>query len=150
MFVAYHNTKEIFGFEFISIEEMEKIYFGDHQHAEFEFSSLLNITKNVLSKITSTYPGQDLCILFGLNQQCMDIFVSPCEPGVEDEILITKPAHSWYKLFITPVSKNSPYGIRRNPIGHDVEVKYELGKVNQQFEDFKKDFEAMKARTWQY
>jgi len=41
-FIAYHNTQEIFGFEYIKLKEMERRIFGNDYYANASFMVKIN------------------------------------------------------------------------------------------------------------
>ena len=58
IFVAYHNTNRIFGFQYISIEEMDFTLHGqrDTSIGDQEFKLSLKLLNKVLNKVTEKYP----------------------------------------------------------------------------------------------
>ena len=58
IFVAYHNTDRIFGFQYISIEEMDLSLHGqrDTSVGDQEFKLSLELLNKVLDKATKKYP----------------------------------------------------------------------------------------------
>lgn len=57
-FVAYHNTKQIFGFQYISIDEMDQALHGDTEVGNQEFKLSLKLLNEALDRATEKYPGQ--------------------------------------------------------------------------------------------
>ena len=59
VFVAYHNTQRIFGFQYISLQEMDKALHGQQNRAlgDREFSLSLELLEKVLDKATAKYPN---------------------------------------------------------------------------------------------
>ena len=60
IFVAFHNTERIFGFQYISLEEMDRSLHGQEDttlgHQEFKMS--LDLLNKILDKATAKYPKQ--------------------------------------------------------------------------------------------
>ena len=52
--VAYHNTARIFGFQYVSLEEMEERIYGPGNGARV-FSKCVSLLERVLSDIASIY-----------------------------------------------------------------------------------------------
>lgn len=50
-FIAYHNTKEIFGFEYVKTKEIEKRCFGNSFYADASFVICSKILTNLLDHI---------------------------------------------------------------------------------------------------
>lgn len=62
IFVAYHNTRKMFGFEFVSLKEMEEGLFGNQEFAEIMFSLSMKIANTLLSRVVEAFPHQDSVI----------------------------------------------------------------------------------------
>eukprot|EP01126_Amoeba_proteus_P007448 TRINITY_DN12682_c0_g2_i4.p1 TRINITY_DN12682_c0_g2~~TRINITY_DN12682_c0_g2_i4.p1 ORF type:complete len:390 (-),score=68.98 TRINITY_DN12682_c0_g2_i4:87-1256(-) len=58
IFVAFHNTEQIFGFEYITLEEMEACVFETPEMAEISFSASLQILNFLLERITTSKDGE--------------------------------------------------------------------------------------------
>ena len=60
IFVAFHNTERIFGFQYISLEEMDRSLHGqeDTTLGNQEFKMSLDLLNKVLDKATAKYPNQ--------------------------------------------------------------------------------------------
>eukprot|EP01126_Amoeba_proteus_P007446 TRINITY_DN12682_c0_g1_i4.p1 TRINITY_DN12682_c0_g1~~TRINITY_DN12682_c0_g1_i4.p1 ORF type:complete len:228 (+),score=44.21 TRINITY_DN12682_c0_g1_i4:151-834(+) len=58
IFVAFHNTEQIFGFEYITLEEMEACVFETPEMAEISFSASLQILNFLLERITTSKDGK--------------------------------------------------------------------------------------------
>lgn len=57
-FVAYHNTKEIFGFQYIKLQEMERRIFGNHIYADVSFLISTKILTTCLNHILQDLAGE--------------------------------------------------------------------------------------------
>jgi hypothetical protein len=62
--VAYHNTRKIFGFQYISREEMDSRLFGSTRIGDDVFRNSLVMFESVLDEATKKYPAQTLRISF--------------------------------------------------------------------------------------
>ena len=51
--IAYHNTQKIFGFQYITLDEIEKRVFGCSQFSNIVFKSSLSILEKILDYILS-------------------------------------------------------------------------------------------------
>ncbi|KAI7861071.1 mitochondrial protein Pet127-domain-containing protein [Circinella umbellata] len=58
IFVAYHNTRKIFGFQYISREEMDVRLFGSSHMANESFRNVLVMFESILDKATEKYPNK--------------------------------------------------------------------------------------------
>jgi hypothetical protein len=86
IFVAFHNTERIFGFQYISLSEMDYALHGtdDTTIGDSEFKLSLELLNRVLNKATATYPEKSLRLHFetrGSETPFMYIFAEPMEDG---------------------------------------------------------------------
>lgn len=58
VFVAYHNTERIFGFQYIPLSEMDARLFGEHASGNAVFEKCLQLLEAVLENATSEFPRQ--------------------------------------------------------------------------------------------
>lgn len=65
IFVAFHNTERIFGFQYISLPEMDAALHGteDTTLGDSEFKLSLNLLNRVLDRATAKWPNQSLRLL---------------------------------------------------------------------------------------
>jgi hypothetical protein len=80
-FIAHHNTEEIFGYEYVKIDEIEKRLFGCAEISEQVLKICLAMFQDILDDVTSKFPN-DEAIKVG-------IFAN----YKTDELLITAEAH---------------------------------------------------------
>lgn len=62
--VAYHNTQRIFGFQYISLAELDERLFGSTEMGEQAFSLILGLFNGILDKVTALYPGRSVSLDF--------------------------------------------------------------------------------------
>lgn len=62
IFVAFHNTRRIFGFQYISIDEMDLALHGTNNRilGDREFKISLKLLNTVLDRATARFPGRSL------------------------------------------------------------------------------------------
>ncbi|CAO3671411.1 unnamed protein product [Rhizopus stolonifer] len=86
--VAYHNTKKIFGFQYISRTEMDKRLFGSSKIGDQVFHNSLSMLQNILDTATEKYPEQSLRLSFesspGEKNANMKVFVEAMPASLED------------------------------------------------------------------
>jgi hypothetical protein len=81
IFVAYHNTQSMFGFEYISLEDMDISLYGSKAMAESLFNVSLQILNELCLKVVEYFPEQDTKIFFGkANNHVVDVFIEPIQP----------------------------------------------------------------------
>ena len=92
IFVAYHNIQRIFGFQYISISELDMALHGqaDTILGDREFRVTLKLMNDVFDDITREYPAQSVRVMFETRETgqsepnaYMKIFA---EPMTEEEI----------------------------------------------------------------
>lgn len=80
IFVAYHNIRKFFGFEYLPLEDIDQIYHStvstspatmsaDQHHracsiAEREFQMSIGLLSKILNEVTAKYPEQSINLLF--------------------------------------------------------------------------------------
>ncbi|TLS30389.1 hypothetical protein PpBr36_02443 [Pyricularia pennisetigena] len=91
IFVAYHNTQRIFGFQYIPLEEMDYTIHGttDRKLGDDEFKLSVTLLNKVLDKATARFPGKSLRLHFETRQSetpFMYIFAKPVSKAEIDEV----------------------------------------------------------------
>ncbi|KAF9942192.1 hypothetical protein BGZ65_008278 [Modicella reniformis] len=83
IFVAFHNTARIFGFQYISLDEMDSRLFGTSTMGEECFRNQLRLLSRTLDGITAKYPEQDLKITLDTDEttQSMNVWVETMPLG---------------------------------------------------------------------
>ncbi|KAJ1020099.1 hypothetical protein NDA16_004379 [Ustilago loliicola] len=84
IFVAYHTTSTIFGFQYIPVEEMNERLFGSQEMADQAFRLSLGMMESVLDAATSMFPEKTLKITIeakekGEGMGGMSVFVEPAD-----------------------------------------------------------------------
>lgn len=78
-FISYHNTKKIFGFEYITLEDMQRRIFGSSNFSDIIFKVSLRLLEKIMDKIIEDFGGEsdNLKIGFFANEgrNCLDVFV---------------------------------------------------------------------------
>ncbi|KAL8823863.1 MAG: hypothetical protein Q9191_005488 [Dirinaria sp. TL-2023a] len=88
IFVAFHNTQRIFGFQYISCSEMDAALHGQWDLAlgDQEFKLSLGLLNKVLDRATKKYPKQSLRIHFETREAQTPFMYIFAEPMTEDQI----------------------------------------------------------------
>jgi hypothetical protein len=94
IFVAFHNTERIFGFQYISLPEMDYALHGTENTAigDSEFKLSLELLNRVLDRATARFPKQSLRLHFETRDGVtpfMYIFAEPVEEKVVEKIQAT-------------------------------------------------------------
>lgn len=80
-FISYHNTQEIFGFEYLKLDEIEQRLFGSSEISDQVLKICLAMFQDILDDVTAKFPDDEM-IKVGL-------FAS----YKTDELMITAEAH---------------------------------------------------------
>lgn len=88
IFVAYHNTERIFGFQYISLDEMDDAIHGsvDRNIAHREFLMSLKQLDKVLQLAIEKFPDQSMSLVFETTEGKSPSMNVVIEPLTEDEI----------------------------------------------------------------
>lgn len=89
IFVAYHNTERIFGFQYIPLEEMDMSIHGssDKTLGDREFTASLTLWNKMLDRATERFPGKSLRVHVETRpQEKVPILYMFAEPVTDDEI----------------------------------------------------------------
>jgi len=70
--VAYHNTARMFGFQYISLQEMDKALFGVGTGVgDRVFAKCVGMLEHVAEEIVGCFPKQvHICLIFELSSVC--------------------------------------------------------------------------------
>ena len=67
--IAYHNTAEIFGFQYLTRSEMDEILYGNVETGDSVFKAVLKLYDNVLESIVKLYRDDEpIKMTFSLNK----------------------------------------------------------------------------------
>ncbi|KAI9220971.1 mitochondrial protein Pet127-domain-containing protein [Blastocladiella britannica] len=103
--VAFHNTQRIFGFQYISLEEMDSSLFGSSAAGDQAFALSMQVLEDVLHKARGAFPGHDILrVTFDSEQGENAVYVEALPDGADPNDL--------YLERVDPKSKSS--------IKHDV------------------------------
>ena len=74
IFVAYHNTSEIFGFQYLPLEFIDEVIFGNRVTAEAVYKLALNALGEILLVIRKEYDSkEDIRLTLVLNKECTSL-----------------------------------------------------------------------------
>ncbi|KAJ3303744.1 hypothetical protein HDV03_003521 [Kappamyces sp. JEL0829] len=83
IFVAYHNTQTIFGFEYFSLEDMDVALYGSKAMGEQLFIIGLQILHKIVSFCVERFPKQDTKLFFAKpSGHTLDIFIESQDGAV--------------------------------------------------------------------
>eukprot|EP01094_Clydonella_sp_ATCC50884_P017653 TRINITY_DN3111_c0_g1_i1.p1 TRINITY_DN3111_c0_g1~~TRINITY_DN3111_c0_g1_i1.p1 ORF type:complete len:519 (+),score=152.85 TRINITY_DN3111_c0_g1_i1:107-1558(+) len=147
VFVAYHNTKELFGFEYISLEEMDRILFGSSFLGQEMFERGMRVYELLLEHVALLKPARTtrMTLQPNRNKQLLEVFLEtvPNDSGwteggkeAEDE---PNPSNELSKLVLSVrvfVNNNRLSG--RTPLelspGDKLDIYYQLEDMTPKLE----------------
>ncbi|KAF8500917.1 mitochondrial protein Pet127-domain-containing protein [Russula emetica] len=90
VFVAYHNTERIFGFQYIPLSEMDARLFGEHASGNAVFEKCMQLLEAVLEIATRELPHQSIRLTAEKRkrEKKLRVFLEPAE---WDELQGSKP-----------------------------------------------------------
>lgn len=88
IFVAFHNIERIFGFQYISLSEMDQTLHGQTDTAlgDTEFRLSLGLWNKILDKATAKYPNRSLRFHFETRDAVTPFMYIFAEPVTDEEI----------------------------------------------------------------
>ncbi|KAL8943927.1 MAG: hypothetical protein Q9216_000739 [Gyalolechia sp. 2 TL-2023] len=94
IFVAFHNTDRIFGFQYISLSEMDSTLHGqwDTNLGDQEFKLSVAMLNDVLDKATKKYPETSLRLHFETRKATTNFMYIFAEPVTEEQITAIQTA----------------------------------------------------------
>jgi len=105
--IAYHNTAELFGFQYVTRAEMDEILFGNSATGDAVFRMVLQIYEEVLDVITPLYDEQGtIRITFSLNKDATKLTIFSESIGNDKE----SSPNNLYQFTLT--SSNAINGFR--------------------------------------
>lgn len=88
IFVAYHNANEIFGFQYVSREEMDQRLYGNSLTGDQSFNLILQVYNAILEAIVPLYPPTSLVRLTLATDKAgsrLTVFAEDCGCASEDD-----------------------------------------------------------------
>ncbi|KND93981.1 mRNA degradation protein, mitochondrial [Tolypocladium ophioglossoides CBS 100239] len=88
IFVAFHNTQRIFGFQYISLSEMDHAIHGtpDRRIGDQEFKSSVSLLNDLMNRATKRFPGRTLRLHVETRPTKVPLTYFFVEPVDEDEM----------------------------------------------------------------
>ncbi|KAJ2095416.1 hypothetical protein GGI09_004881 [Coemansia sp. S100] len=110
IFVAYHNTARMFGFQYIPRKEMDRVLFGNEYTGDKAFKAVLILLSKLLRTVTDLYPEKDIRVTFdsaSSERQQMDIWVEVLNDEAEAAATQQYPENGFVRAK-SPAKKSPP------------------------------------------
>lgn len=94
IFVAYHNTQRIFGFQYISLDEMDMALHGtnDRRVGDQEFKISVTLLNELMDRATKRFPGRTLRLHVETRPTKVPLTYFFAEPVTDEEMTKTQEA----------------------------------------------------------
>ncbi|KAJ2904004.1 hypothetical protein GGI21_004356, partial [Coemansia aciculifera] len=105
IFVAYHNTARMFGFQYIPRKEMDRVLFGNEHTGNKAFKAVLILLSKLLRTVTELYPEKDIRVSFdsrSFERQQMDIWVEVLNDEAEAAAMLQYPENGFTRAKSAP------------------------------------------------
>src|SRR5436190_65512 len=88
IFVAFHNIERIFGFQYISLPELDQALHGQYDTTlgDAEFNLSLSLWNKILDKATEMFPERSLRFYFETRETKKPFMYIFAEPMTDEEI----------------------------------------------------------------
>ncbi|KAI9661702.1 MAG: hypothetical protein M1821_008940 [Bathelium mastoideum] len=88
IFAAYHNVERIFGFQYISLPEMDRAVHGqaDTTLGDQEFKTSVDLLNKILNRATERFPNTSLRLHFETRDASVNFMYIFIEPVTEEEV----------------------------------------------------------------
>ncbi|KAJ9080142.1 hypothetical protein DSO57_1028096 [Entomophthora muscae] len=142
--VAYHNTETIYGFQYVSLPEMDRRMFGNSVMGDQVFANVTQLLENILTEITAKYTDDEIMLTFKTVQDSLllQIYVEvinkeqPDSTEKDDEIYAVDPLNRLAKYQVVCFStvngekRTKPISLNAIPDLDNWEVHYCLTEVS--------------------
>ncbi len=83
VFIAYHNTQDVLGYQYVSLDEIHDLIYGSTALADLSFSAGLQATNKMLTALISEYDDDDVLLvtLRTCDESLTDVHVERLPPN---------------------------------------------------------------------
>lgn len=141
IFVAYHNTAEIFGFQYLSREAMDECLFGNSVTGNAAFLMITKLYDELLGMITPQFKeDESIRLTFTVNRTGSKLTIfAEAIPEPEPKTLVPNASHFRQYTLSTYSTVNDVRSddIMLHPFGTDIwKLYYTLSEVNPDMNEF--------------
>ncbi|KXJ93048.1 mitochondrial protein Pet127-domain-containing protein [Microdochium bolleyi] len=158
IYVAYHNTQRIFGFQYISISEMDYALHGTSNTTlgDREYKLSLTLLNQLLDRASERWPGQSLRLHFETRESVvtpfMYVFARPVKQGdIEAVQNAGKAQVEEFERSILGLDKKADSGEPQStePTDDSAPISQSQGEeVEQQVEDSSSEADTQRLSVW--
>ncbi|EPY49907.1 RNA metabolism pathway protein Pet127 [Schizosaccharomyces cryophilus OY26] len=111
VFVAYHNTCQIFGFQFVSLKKMDKAIHWGRNIGDAEFKLSIQLLESILQYASSKFPKQSIRLMFSTQENtknpALQVFVEAVpdnenhkfNPANLEEVNLSEPVNNYNRFY---------------------------------------------------
>ncbi|KAI3652783.1 hypothetical protein MP228_002208 [Amoeboaphelidium protococcarum] len=137
LFVSYHNTREIFGFQYVSREELDLAIFGSTALADKMFTLSLGVFDTILNDIVAANDGQQMLVSFAAGKAGIKVYARQHE--------VEKPFVTKYIIHTDTLIDDEPVeSLDTVTEDDDLVVSYRVRKYK---DSFLEEHDALLARV---
>ena len=94
IFLAYHNTQRIFGFQYVSLEEMDAAIHGSNSRrlGDQEFATSVELLNDLINRATERFPGRSLRLHIETRDTKVPVTYFFAEPVTDEDMATSKEA----------------------------------------------------------
>lgn len=102
VFIAYHNTARIFGFQYVPLEEMDERIYGNREAGPYVFEKCVKLLEIITNEITRHFPEQHIaCVWEAIPQESeVVVWAEPCNWEGEPEDKPIVELHATFTNFL--------------------------------------------------
>lgn len=150
IFVAYHNTARVFGFQYIPREELDYRIYGNSQTGDAAFNLLLQIYERILEAIVPLYPKDHvLRITFAAERTGSKLLVFAEDLGDGKglpSVTATVPGKDLRHFVVTMASSVNGFRTENVLITDSQADKWEVDLVIQQKKALQSEYDVSRKR----
>jgi len=138
-FLAYHNTAEVFGFQYVPIEEIEHRIYGSSVRAAWAFDTECKLLQKAVACIDKRYrQAGDLTVVTTIGKDHLDFYVDPQASKSPNR----KVMHLRMELKRLQDGRVIPAGEFLSGVDDDIQVYSAFTESEVEFSQFQKYFNA--------
>lgn len=149
--VAYHNTKRMFGFQYISLDEMDDRLFGPVPGiGDRVFKACLGMLEHVAEEIVACFPDQDVKATFETleGRGGMNIWVEPVKPDDEMDVDTKAPMKLLQVRIKNYLDSSAPVDAKTvfKSASNQWSLRWSIAQLNLDSEQARKHYMAARRR----
>jgi len=145
--VAYHNTEQIFGFQYIPLLEMDERLFGPEEGiGDKVFNKCIGLLEAILPEAAACYPEQSVRCTFEtvMPGRVLTVFVQPNDWTGDEEQRPFKKLNVTVEHFLDSIPTRGAMGMRSPD--NNWRMTYNIGMSSQSDSEIRSDYRQVMSR----